>query len=123
MTTKYVNRTQFLEEFKTAEINDVPGIEGTVIIRELSADERIEITAPMAMYATGEGADFEAGIPQLMAKFPLIVSFGMKRPDLTLKQIKQIPGSKADAITYIAAEILKLSGLWAEDEPDPNAES
>ena len=112
-----VSKKQFLVGFKTKRLDDVPGIDGEVTIKELSAAERNLLAMRMADAAPGGDFD-ELPMAVFAQEFPFIVYVGLKVPSLTLAEVERIPASLSEAVNYLAVEILKLSDMWAEEDEE-----
>ncbi len=110
----FVNKSFFTENFKTRELEGVPGLgDKKVKIRELPATIRTELSV-LAASEKSEGKQ----ISVMAQNFPFIISEGMVMPKLTLAEARAIPSSRTDAFTHIASEILKLSGLSDDNDEE-----
>lgn len=122
---KRIRASQFLETFKTEEI-EVPSMGGTVLVRELSATERMLISSLAARGQKQEAVetgnvDFDQIAARLGELYPDIIAMGLEDPKMTREQVARVPSKYSEAMMKIATRILLLSGL-AEDEPEDEQE-
>jgi hypothetical protein len=125
--SKRITASQLLETFKTKEV-EIPELDGTVLVRELSAAQRFKLSTQAMQDQDMEAVDTDefnsaAVLNQLGELYPIIVAMGLVEPRLTVDQVRAIPGHLTDAFTTIAEEIMELSGLFATEEAqdDPKA--
>lgn len=120
-----IQASQFLEPLRTKEL-PVPELDGTVLIRELSATERLQMSSEAAVgqdqraIETGD-VDLEKVASRLGVMYPYIIASGMVDPQMEVNQVKKAGSKWTDVFMNIALEILQLSGLVEESEDD-NAE-
>lgn len=119
-----ITADQFLETLREAEIDiDAPGLSGSVVIRELSATEAMELSTAAARgqdldAERASDLDAEVFMEQLGVIYPKVLVYGMVDPSMTMAQVQRIPSRFMTAFMDIATEILRLSGLLDEDGND-----
>jgi hypothetical protein len=122
--SRRIRAEQLLEPFATAEI-EIPALGGAVLVRELSAAERTQVSA-----LASRGQDFaeqpdsvdvqhvniDAILQQMADLYPHVVAYGMQEPRMTLEEVKRIPGRFAEAFMEIGNRIMELSGMTEDEE-------